>query len=122
VHVVDPGEQGNYPTCPWLALTGTWCPGCGSMRAVAALTHPDVAGAAQMNVLMLAAVPLAVAGWAVWLTNSLRPAGRRRAVPGLRRRGVWLLLAALVAFAVVRNTPFGIALAPGGIPAAQFLG
>jgi hypothetical protein len=33
VHVVDPNDSGNYPTCPFLALTGRFCPGCGSLRA-----------------------------------------------------------------------------------------
>ena len=33
VGLVDPNESGHYPTCPFLALTGRFCPGCGSLRA-----------------------------------------------------------------------------------------
>ena len=48
-HVVDPNEPGNYPTCPWLAITGTWCPGCGTLRATHALTHGDLGTAFARN-------------------------------------------------------------------------
>src|SRR5690606_29528852 len=37
VATVSPEEPGHYPTCPFLALTGAWCPGCGSLRALHAL-------------------------------------------------------------------------------------
>ena len=42
VSMVDPDESGHYPTCPFLYLTGYYCPGCGSLRMVHALTHGQV--------------------------------------------------------------------------------
>ncbi|MPZ97381.1 MAG: DUF2752 domain-containing protein, partial [Propionibacteriales bacterium] len=34
LHVRDPHASGSYGFCPWLALTGTYCPACGGLRAV----------------------------------------------------------------------------------------
>jgi Protein of unknown function (DUF2752) len=109
VGVVDPNEAGHYPTCPFLWLTGRFCPGCGSLRAVHALTRGDVGAAIGHNVLAVAA--LVVLGW-LWLRWTVRTwtgASPPRPAPA----AVLLAGAALVVlFAVVRNLPFGAALAP----------
>jgi hypothetical protein len=109
VAVVDPNEAGHYPTCPFLAVTGQFCPGCGSLRAVHALTRGDVTTAVGLNVLtVLATVALAVI-WLRWV---------RRAWTGRRRTTVapapvlYAFLATVVVFAVVRNLPLGTLLAP----------
>lgn len=102
VHAVDPNEPGNYPTCPWLILTGTYCPGCGTLRATHALTGGDLGTAMQRN-------PLAVVGAIVGIVLLVRWFGR--AWRGEIRRWVappWLLYAALVglwAFWILRNIP-----------------
>jgi len=44
--------------CPVHAVTGFWCPVCGSLRAVASLTRLDVAGALSSNLLVTALLPL----------------------------------------------------------------
>lgn len=122
VHFVDPNEQGNYPTCPWLWITGTYCPGCGSMRAVAALTNLDLMGAVQMNALLLVLLPALAWSWGSWFYQSLRPSKVPLTTLRLKPRWIWMFLGVLIAFAVIRNLPFGVFLAPGGIPAAEFLG
>ncbi|WP_460860839.1 DUF2752 domain-containing protein [Nocardiopsis coralliicola] len=122
VHLVDPHEPGHYPTCPWLMLTGTWCPGCGTMRAVNALSNLDIVGALQMNALFTVLVPYFLFHYFRWLYRSFRPQGAVRP-PGrigaavIRWRRVWLLgiLAVIIGYWVVRNTPFGAVLAPGGV-------
>ena len=48
-HFLDPNQAGNYPTCPWLALTGTFCPGCGTLRATHALSEGHLVEALQRN-------------------------------------------------------------------------
>ena len=110
VGLVDPGEPGRYPTCPFLAATGAYCPGCGSLRALHALAHGRVGEAVGLNALLvLLAVPVLVGIWAAWLRRSA--AGRPRA--SLAPPGpLWAFLAAVVAFAVVRNLPVGAPLAP----------
>ncbi|GLU45926.1 DUF2752 domain-containing protein [Nocardiopsis ansamitocini] len=112
VHFIDPNEPGNYPTCPWLMLTGTFCPGCGTTRAVAALTHLDVLGAAQMNIFAVAVVPFVAFWYIKWLYQSFRPPKATRTTMA---SPVWLylLLAAILLYWLVRNLPFGAFLAPG---------
>ena len=53
---------GSWGYCPWLALTGQYCPGCGSLRAVNDLDHGDLLGAASSNLVFVAMVPLLVLG------------------------------------------------------------
>jgi len=113
VAVVDPNEPGHYPTCPFLALTGLYCPGCGSLRAAHALTRGDVATSAGDNILFTLGLPLAVLLWGRWLY--VRAKGRPAPVlpaPGTRP-ALWVAgLAVLVLFGVVRNLPWGAFLAP----------
>lgn len=108
VALVSPEEPGSYPACPFHVLTGWWCPGCGSLRAVHALTHGDVPTAVQRNLLLVLAVPVLVLAWGSWLRRAV--AGRpRRTLP---RAAGWTLLAGLAVFWVVRNLPAGSWLAP----------
>ncbi|TDQ48517.1 DUF2752 domain-containing protein [Actinorugispora endophytica] len=112
VHFVDPNEPGHYPTCPWLALTGTYCPGCGSTRAVHALTSLDIVGAAQMNIFLVAALPFLAWAYARWVYGSFRPPARPPRL--VHPFWLWSLLAGIVGFWIARNLPFGAFLAPGG--------
>ena len=109
VAVVDPHTAGRYPTCPWHAMTGTWCPGCGGLRAVHDLTHGHLITAMHENVLVVLLAPSLVLWWAV---ARLRRAGERREPFVLSARGTLLIAGLLVVFAIVRNLPVGAALAP----------
>src|SRR5680860_987871 len=60
LHLRDPHESGSWGFCPWLLLTGTYCPGCGGLRAVNDLTRGDIPAAASSNLLFVGAVPLLV--------------------------------------------------------------
>jgi hypothetical protein len=109
VAAVDPNEPGHYPTCPFLALTGQFCPGCGSLRAVHALAHGDLGTAVGLNVLaVLAVVPLLLI-WLQWLRRSWTGGCRRTVAPA---PAPWALVVVVCVFAVVRNLPPGAALAP----------
>ena len=104
LHLRDPHRGGSWGYCPWLMLTGTYCPGCGGLRAVNDLTRGDVASAASSNLLLVGLLP-ALAG--LWLRSvSDRWRGVVRAPVGSRRQlvlGAGFLLLAL-GFAVLRNT------------------
>ncbi|HSJ21450.1 MAG TPA: DUF2752 domain-containing protein [Nocardioidaceae bacterium] len=104
LHLRDPHQSGSYLFCPWLVLTGTYCPGCGGLRAVNDLTRGDVAAAASSNLLLAGAVPLLLFMWSRWFLDRWR--GVRRVVD--QRRGVlWASLFGLVSllYWVVRNLP-----------------
>ena len=104
LHLRDPHESGSYLFCPWLVLTGTYCPGCGGLRAVNDLTRGDLAAAASSNLLFVASLPVALALWGRWFVDRWR--GVRRVVStrwGVTFAVVFGLLAAV--FWVVRNLP-----------------
>lgn len=107
---VDPNEAGHYPTCPFLFLTGLYCPGCGSLRAIHALAHLDVVGALDMNPLAVAVLPFLLFWWVRWLVRSWqgRPSRTNLAHPNW----VWGFLAVVILYWIVRNLPFGAFLAP----------
>ena len=59
----DPNVGGSvYPVCPFHAMTGLWCPGCGMTRATYALLDGNLAAAFSANLFLPAFLVLAVAG------------------------------------------------------------
>jgi Protein of unknown function (DUF2752) len=108
VALVDPHTPGRYPLCPWHALTGLWCPGCGGLRAVHDLTHGHLVTALHENLLAVLLAPSLLV-W--WLVLRRRHGGTRHALV-LSSRGTVLVVALLVVFAIVRNLPIGAGLAP----------
>ena len=50
---IDARHSGFFPACPLFTLTGLYCPGCGSQRAVSSLLHGDVFEAIDYNVMLV---------------------------------------------------------------------
>jgi hypothetical protein len=111
VAAVDPNQPGHYPVCPLLRWTGLYCPGCGGLRAAHALTHGDLTAALGANALAVLLLLACAVGWAGWLATAVRGRPPRLPLPA-RSWPWWALGALLAAFTVVRNLPFGAALAP----------
>ena len=59
LYCFNPTEIGWMPKCPFLALTGLKCPGCGTLRGIHFLLHLRFADAWKMNPFLLIALPLA---------------------------------------------------------------
>ena len=100
--VRSPATPGHYPTCPFLALTGFACPGCGSMRALYSLTQGDVGLMWAYNPLAVLAVVALVWIWVALVIRTVRGRPRSRVAPG------WLLMVAavgVVIYGVARNIP-----------------
>jgi len=112
LHFRDPHDSGSWGFCPWAALTGYYCPGCGGLRAVNDLTNGDVVGAASSNLVFVLLVPVLVLWWLRWTRRAW--SGAKEPEHGIRHPGVWIALFAvvLVAFGVLRNLPSGSWLAP----------
>lgn len=110
IHLRDPHDQGSYGTCPFLAVTGRPCPGCGGLRAVNDLTHGDILGAASSNLLAIAVVAVLAMAWLVWAVRRWR--GQDRPMAQVSDKTLAVGLALVLAFGVVRNTPWGAWLAP----------
>lgn len=110
VAAVDPNTPGHYPTCPVLTATGWWCPGCGGLRAVHALTHGELTTAVHDNLLVVLLVGLAAVLWTGWSWAALTGGRAPRISFGLP--GTVLLVLVLTLFMILRNLPAGAALAP----------
>jgi len=109
VGTVDPNEPGHYPVCPLLRITGIYCPGCGGLRSAHAFIHGDLATAFGANAAAVVGYGIFAVVMTVWLIRAVR--GRPFAI-GLTPGWWWAVGSVLVIFSVVRNLPFGSALAP----------
>ncbi|MFF4389722.1 MULTISPECIES: DUF2752 domain-containing protein [unclassified Streptomyces] len=110
VGAVDPNEPGHYPVCPLFRLTGVLCPGCGGLRSAHAFANGDLVTALGANALAVAGYFVFAAFTALWLVRAFRGGPTPRIV--LRPKYWWALGALALVFALVRNFPFGSALAP----------
>ncbi len=92
---------GLWLPCPFHALTGLECPGCGVTRMCLALLRLDFAGAwaANPGLLLLSPLILALAGWQV--SDFIRT-GSRRPSRGQRALG-WVLVGLAVGYGILRN-------------------
>ena len=86
----DPATHGFYPKCILHEWTGMKCPGCGTTRALAALTHGDWRAAFGYNPMLFALLPYFAA---VLVRPSLV----------LRRGLAWGAFVVLVAYWILRN-------------------
>jgi len=96
----NPATTWFLPSCTFHRLTGLYCPGCGSTRALHCLLHGEFREALRDNALVVLALPITAA---ILLA---RIAGLRRSPVRLRTR-IWFafLVAVLVGFGVLRNIP-----------------
>ena len=104
LHVADPRETTSFPTCPFFAMTGLYCPGCGTLRCLHALLHADLRSAVDYNVLTVLLLPTLLAAWL-----SVGFAGIRGRPPpqvwSAPRWIGWVVAGALGLFWILRNVP-----------------
>jgi hypothetical protein len=96
-----PEQHGFYPRCTLFTSTGLLCPGCGSFRALHALTQGDWVRALRSNALLTIGLPLLVLGWVA------RMWGRGRFGARLELTGWmgWMALSLILLFGLLRNLP-----------------
>lgn len=106
------GGQGLGPlaTCWFHAGTGLYCPFCGSLRGVAALSRGDMVAALQDNAPVMMLLGVAALIWGRRILFAL--AGRIVDQPRTNRRATLLLATFFLMFAIYRNTGYGAWLAP----------
>lgn len=109
VGTVDPNEPGHYPVCPLLKITGAFCPGCGGLRSAHAFIHGDLGAAFSANAVATTGYFLFAAVWVLWLVRAWRGRPLRIVLAPVWWWGIGGLL---LIFTIVRNLPFGSALAP----------
>jgi hypothetical protein len=104
IFVFEPGRSGFFPVCPFRALTGFTCPGCGTTRGLHKLFHGDVVGAFQLNPLMLLLLPILF--FVLIRYTSATMQGRSINMNRLDAKYIWTLFAVVLSFWIFRNTPF----------------
>lgn len=106
LYLFDPAARDDpYPNCPFLWLTGYYCPGCGTLRAYHHLLRGDPGTALGLNPLTVVALPVfAYAVASAWLAGYR---GRGLPQPRWTNRTGWAVASALAIFGVVRNVPLG---------------
>jgi hypothetical protein len=103
LRIFDPATSGMFPPCPLRYLTGWYCPGCGSLRAIHALLHGDFHTAWAMNPLTIVLLPFLMYG----LVSQVLRASRGEGLPNIFIPAIWIRALALVIviFGIVRNIP-----------------
>ena len=99
----DPATSGVFPPCPFHYLTGLYCPGCGSLRAIHQLLHGNLQAAWAMNPLTVLLLPFV--GYGLAAEAVLHIWGRRLTRWILPGAWIQVLCGIIVLFGVARNLP-----------------
>jgi hypothetical protein len=100
---LDPAETTFIPMCPCRLLTGLYCPGCGSLRAIHAMTRLRIDRAFGYNPLLVLFVPLFVWFFAANLATACwGPDKIKFSLPPAFAKSLLLII---VAYFVIRNIP-----------------
>ena len=107
LHFFPPEAHGFYPRCSLYVWTGLHCPGCGSLRALSALTRGDLREALDSNLLLTLSIPVG----ALLLALRRWRHGDWGLVSWMPGWGWWLALFVILGFGFIRNlpgAPFGV--------------
>src|SRR5688500_15995711 len=101
-----PASEGSFhPDCILNKLTGLFCPGCGSQRAVSALVHGDILQAADFNILLLLSLPLLGYAAFVFIYNAFKEQKLQQRI-FYSPRFAKGFLTIVILFAILRNLPY----------------
>jgi hypothetical protein len=111
LYVFDPARSALYAPCPFHLLTGLYCPGCGSLRALHQLLHGHLRTAWGLNPLLVVALPFLGYCFLSYVMGGLR--GRSLLAFFVPAIVIWAFLGAVLVFWVLRNVAwFLVWLAP----------
>lgn len=101
--LLNPSSVVFLPRCPLYTMTGIYCPGCGSTRALHELLRGHWLAALRLNALFTLSLPcLAIFGLYRWATPDRT---RSEAAMSWKPQWTWVLLGMVVTFGVLRNIP-----------------
>jgi len=115
LRLFDPATSGIFPPCPVHYLTGWYCPGCGSLRAIHQLLQGNLRAAWALNPLTVILLPFL--SYDLLSTVLLEMRGHGLPQPFLRANWIRALCVAIILFGIARNLPvhpFDL-LAPGAM-------
>jgi len=99
----NPEDPGLFPPCPFLALTGYHCPGCGTLRALHQLLNGHLLAAVDYNPLTVFFLPFVVYAFLAAMVRGIW--GPKLPTVFIPAGWIWTLLIAVIAFGVLRNLP-----------------
>ena len=105
VLLLRPEGSGFGLPCVVHRLTGLFCPGCGSSRALGSLLRLDFYQAFRWNPLVVMLLPFALF-YLVWGSVSWVRVGRNTLDDRIPSKLLWAVLAAALVFFVLRNLPW----------------
>lgn len=102
--LLDPAKHEIFPRCIFNSITGYYCPGCGSQRAIHSLLHLDFAGVVSYNFLFIPAFLLIFYHYLHTVFN--RFFGWKLPNVFYFSRTPWIIFGVIVLFWILRNIPF----------------
>jgi hypothetical protein len=103
LRVFNPASAWFFPPCPFRALTGYLCPGCGTLRALHELLNGHLAAAFRLNPLMMLLLPYVGYSGASSALETVFGQALPRVF--IRPAYIWMLLAIILLFWILRNIP-----------------
>jgi hypothetical protein len=103
LYLFDPTRAGFYAPCLFHRLTGLYCPGCGSTRAMHQLLHGHVILAFRLNPLMVLSLPFVAYGIMSQILSLKR--GWRLPEMSVPSVCIWIYLGIVLVFGIARNIP-----------------
>ncbi len=103
MHFTGPDALAWIPGCPFHELTGLFCPGCGSMRALDFLVEGRLSDSLRSNALLIPSLGLVLAGLAAEIVHPGMGLLTTGSISS-RMAGTGFLFAAIL-FTVLRNLP-----------------
>lgn len=98
-------DHSFHPACPFHALTGLYCPGCGSQRSISALLKGNIGEAFDKNALMVLSLPMIGYSAFIFIWNTFNKNKKTQKI-FYDPLFVKILLVVVVLFGVLRNIPF----------------
>ena len=104
LYLFSPYESGVYAPCPFRALTGLHCPGCGTLRGLHELLHGHIGKAFGLNPLMVLSLPFIIYSFLQYIMAGIR--GRPQRNVFIPSGFIWALLGIIILFWILRNVPY----------------
>lgn len=102
--VLNPNENIIFPKCVFNSITGYYCPGCGSQRAIHSLLHLNFAGVIDNNFLFLPTVLLIIYHYSFTFLNKIF--GWKLPNFFYYKNTPWIIMVIIILFWILRNLPY----------------
>ncbi len=99
----NPVSAGFYPPCLVKLLTGFYCPGCGTARALHQLLHGDFLKALDFNPLLVISLPFLAYGFLSYVLSGLGQRGFPRIFTS--SFWTWAIYSTMFVYTLLRNIP-----------------